>query len=122
MKDYLVSAEKQFRQYKSLGERALAQISAEDVHWQYNEESNSLAVIVKHLSGNMLSRWTDFLHSDGEKRWRNRESEFSAEKISYEQLMETWEEGWDCVFSALAGLTPEDLEKPCSFGTSRTPW
>ena len=74
--DFLNSVKKQFEYYKLLGEKTFEQISDEQINWQYNAESNSIAIIVKHLSGNMLSRWTDFLTSDGEKEWRNRDGEF----------------------------------------------
>ncbi len=74
--NFLQSARKQFEQYKLLGEKTINQVSDEKLFWQYNEESNSIAIIVNHLSGNMLSRWTDFLTSDGEKEWRNRDEEF----------------------------------------------
>ena len=74
--NYLASARKQFEQYKLLGEKTINQVPSEKLFWQYNEESNSIAIIINHLSGNMLSRWTDFLTSDGEKEWRNRDAEF----------------------------------------------
>jgi hypothetical protein len=109
--DYLDSVKKQFAYYKLLGEKTFAQLPDEQLFWQYNEESNSIATIVKHLWGNMLSRWTDFLTTDGEKEWRNREAEFDNDTPSRQALLDQWNEGWACLFHALDGLTPEDLNK-----------
>lgn len=111
MKDYITSARKQFEYYKMLGEKTFAQLSEEQLFWQYNEESNSIAMIVKHLWGNMLSRWTDFLTSDGEKEWRQRDAEFENDIASREELLIKWNEGWACLFKALDSLTTEDLNK-----------
>jgi hypothetical protein len=108
---YLESAKKQFSQYKLLGEKAIGQVPEEKLFWQYNAESNSIGIIVKHLWGNMLSRFTDFLSSDGEKPWRNREAEFENDIKNREELLEKWHAGWNAVFSALSQLSPEDLEK-----------
>lgn len=83
----------------------------EKLFWQYNENSNSIATIVKHLWGNMLSRWTDFLTSDGEKEWRNREAEFENDITSRQELINKWEEAWTCLFKALNSITTEDLQK-----------
>ena len=109
--DYLNSVIKQFEYYKSLGDKAFAQVSDEHLFWQSHEDSNSIATIVKHLWGNMLSRWTDFLTSDGEKEWRNRDAEFEGDFSSREALMEKWNEGWQCLFDAIKPLTDDDLEK-----------
>lgn len=109
--DYLESAKKQFEYYKMLGDKTIAQLPDEKLFWQYNEESNSIAVIVKHLHGNMLSRWTDFLTSDGEKEWRQRDAEFDNDLNSKEELIQKWNEGWDCLFSALNSLKEEDFSK-----------
>jgi hypothetical protein len=109
--DYLQSARKQFEYYKQLGDKTLARVPDEKLYWQYNAESNSLATIIKHLSGNMLSRWTDFLTSDGEKEWRQREDEFENNIHSREALMKLWQKGWDCLFNTLNSLTPADLDK-----------
>jgi hypothetical protein len=108
---YLQSAKRQFILYKQLGERTLLQIPEEKLFWQFNPESNSLGSIVKHLWGNMLSRFTDFLTTDGEKPWRNRESEFDNDIKTRAELLDKWEEGWKCLFEALAPLTGEDLKK-----------
>ena len=109
--NYLESAIKQFEYYKLLGEKTIAQVSDEQLFWQYNTESNSIAIIVNHLWGNMRSRWTDFLTSDGEKEWRNRDAEFEAEEKSREALLQKWNDGWDCLFNALHELKEEDLKK-----------
>lgn len=111
MEDYLVSVKKQFEYYQSLGEKTMAQLTDEQLFWQFNDESNSIATIVKHLWGNMLSRWTDFLTSDGEKEWRNREAEFDNDMESREAVLKIWNEGWVCLFDALNGLTTSDLDK-----------
>jgi hypothetical protein len=109
--DYLTSARKLFEYYKLLGEKTFSQIPDEALFWQYNEESNSIAIIVAHLSGNMLSRWTDFLTSDGEKEWRDRDAEFESILKTKEELLSAWERGWTCLFSAIDGLNAEDLHK-----------
>jgi hypothetical protein len=108
---YLISAGKQFRYYKMLGEKAIAQLEPEQLFTTPNEDSNSIAVIVQHLRGNMLSRWTDFLSSDGEKTWRNRDGEFENVLKDKDALMKAWEEGWKCLFDTLDSLKPEDLSK-----------
>ena len=109
--DYLESAKKQFAYYKLLGEKTFEQVPEEKLFWQYNEASNSMAVIVHHLWGNMLSRWTDFLTTDGEKPWRDRDAEFENNISSKEELLLTWNEGWNCLFGALDLLTEDDLGK-----------
>ena len=109
--DYLTSCKKQFEQCKLLGEKTFAQLTDEQLFWKYNEESNSIATIVKHLWGNMLSRWTDFLTTDGEKEWRKRDAEFENNITTREELLQKWEEGWQCLFSALNALTGENLKK-----------
>ena len=109
--NYLESAIKQFEYYKMLGERTFAQLPDEKLFWQYNEESNSIAAIVKHLWGNMLSRWTEFLTTDGEKEWRNRDEEFDNDIATRQELLARWNAGWACLLDALWSLTPEDLTK-----------
>lgn len=94
--DYLSSVQKQFEYYKSLGEKTITQLPEDKLFWQYNDDSNSIATIVKHLSGNMISRWTDFLRSDGEKTTRNREAEFDNDIDSKEELLKLWNDGWKC--------------------------
>ncbi|TKC57534.1 DUF1572 domain-containing protein [Pedobacter hiemivivus] len=109
--DYLSSVQKQFEYYKSLGEKTIAQMPEDKLFWQYNEESNSIATIVKHLSGNMLSRWTDFLTSDGEKATRNREAEFDNDINNKMELLKLWDDGWKCFLAVLYTLKDEDLNK-----------
>ncbi|MEI6411353.1 MAG: DUF1572 family protein [Bacteroidota bacterium] len=109
--DFLSSAIKQFEYYKMLGEKAMRQTSGAALFASPNAESNSIAVIVKHLWGNMLSRWTDFLNSDGEKEWRKREAEFENDFESEEALWQCWEQGWQTLFDALRPLTETDLER-----------
>ena len=106
---YLESIKKQFLYYKTLGEKAIAQLEPEQLFVTVNEDTNSIAIIIKHLSGNMLSRWTDFLTTDGEKEWRNRDEEFESDIQSKEEIMTTWEKGWKCLFDALNSLHPNQL-------------
>ncbi len=108
---YLSSIIRQFQLYKSLGEKAIEQVNEQDLFRQFNEESNSIAIIVKHLHGNMISRWTDFLTSDGEKENRNRDGEFINDITSKAEMMKLWEEGWACCFNAIETLKEEDLER-----------
>jgi len=93
---YLESIKKQFLYYKMIGEKAIDQLDAEQLFVSVNEDTNSIATIIKHLSGNMLSRWTDFLTTDGEKEWRNRDAEFESDSNSKEEVMKIWNNGWDC--------------------------
>ena len=111
MQTYLNSATKHLKYYKALGEKTMAQVGDEGLFWQYNNESNSIALLVQHLAGNMLSRWTDFLTSDGEKPSRNRDLEFEPVIKNRTDLIEKWNEGWDCMLAALESLGPEDLNK-----------
>src|SRR5271165_4200368 len=100
-----------FRYYKKLAERAMEQCPDEGLFVSLDAESNSIACIAKHMAGNMRSRWTDFLTTDGEKPDRNRDSEFEEPPATRAELMEMWERGWQCVFGALEGLSEEDLER-----------
>lgn len=106
MKDLFI---KRFEYYKSLGDKTFDQLSDEQMFWQYNEESNSVAIIVKHLAGNMLSRWTDFLMEDGEKSWRNRDEEFVNDFKTKEEILDFWEQGWACLFNALNQINDENI-------------
>jgi len=99
------------RQYKKLAENAMAQIADKDLTSALDPESNSIAVIVKHMAGNMRSRWTDFLTSDGEKPDRHRDSEFEEPPQTREAIMKTWEDGWQRVFGALEPLSDADLTR-----------
>lgn len=109
--NFLSSTKRQFLYYKSLGEKAIEQLKPEQLFIQLNTDSNSIAIIVQHLHGNMLSRWTDFLTSDGEKEWRNRDTEFDTIISTKEDLLTKWNEGWDCLLKAINSLTPTDLDK-----------
>ncbi len=109
--DFLSSAIQQFEYYKMLGEKTFAQLDDENLFWQYNADSNSIASIVKHLSGNMRSRWTDFLTTDGEKEWRNRDAEFENDIQTKSALIAVWNAGWDCLFAALQSITASDLQR-----------
>ena len=108
---YLESTKKQFEYYKMLGDKTIAQLPDDKLFRQYNDESNSIAIIIKHLSGNMLSRWTDFLTSDGEKEWRHRDSEFDNDIKTKTELIQKWNEGWNCLFKALNTLQEDDFSK-----------
>lgn len=108
---YLDSICKQFKYYKSLGDKTFEQINDDDIHWQFNDDSNSISIIVKHMVGNMLSRWTNFLTEDGEKEWRHRDSEFEDTYKTKEELVRSWEKGWQCLFNAITPLTANDLER-----------
>jgi len=109
---YLEDAVRQFHGQKKLAEKALAQVSDDEFFHRLDPGSNSIALIVKHLAGNMRSRWSDFLTSDGEKPDRHRDSEFEvAESDTRSELMGRWEQGWGCVFGAVEALKPEDLGK-----------
>ncbi len=109
--DFLGSAKKQFEYYKLLGDKTFVQLSDEQLFWQYNQESNSIAIIVKHLSGNMVTRWTNFLTTDGEKDWRKRDEEFNNDIVTREELLTKWNGGWQCLFDAIHSLNGMDLTK-----------
>ena len=107
--NYLVSIQKQFLYYKAIAEKAIDQLEPEQLFATVNEDTNSIAMIIQHLAGNMLSRFTDFLTSDGEKDWRNRDREFEEMISNKTELMALWQKGWDCFFNAINTLTPEQL-------------
>jgi hypothetical protein len=108
---YLESAKKEFEYYKLLGEKTFGQLTDDHLFNQFNGESNSIATIVKHLWGNMLSRWTDFLTTDGEKEWRKRDEEFENDISTRQELLKKWQEGWTCLFNALNSISDSDLSK-----------
>jgi len=108
--NYLNSTKKQFEYYKILGEKTFSQLQEKDLFWQQNEQSNSIAIIVNHLWGNMQSRWTDFLTSDGEKDWRNRDLEFENVIHTKKQLLQKWNEGWQTLFEALNSINQENFD------------
>jgi hypothetical protein len=108
---YVEDSKAIFRQYKKLAESAMAQVTEEQLTAELDPQSNSIATIVKHLAGNMSSRWTDFLTSDGEKPTRNRDSEFEEPPATRSEVMAVWDSGWRCLFDALDGLSDADLSR-----------
>ncbi len=108
---YIENTVKQFKYYKSLGNKVLEQLTFDQLQWQYNSESNSIAIICKHIVGNMLSRWTHFLTEDGEKEWRHRDTEFEDTYTSKAAIIEDWEKGWSCLFNAIEPLTIKDIDR-----------
>lgn len=109
--EYLTTVIKRLKYYRDLGEKTFAQLQDSDFHWQPSSESNSIAVIIQHLSGNMLSRWTNFLTEDGEKESRDRDNEFEIHSYSKKDLIEMWNKGWNCFLASLESLTADDLLK-----------
>ncbi|MRX73879.1 DUF1572 domain-containing protein [Bacillus lacus] len=109
--EYLTIAIGQFKHLKERAESGIQQLSEEELHWKPSEESNNIAIIIKHLSGNMHSRWVDFLTEDGEKSYRNRDLEFVDGNESKKALMDFWEEGWKLLFNTVLNLNAEDLHK-----------
>lgn len=108
---FLESAIKRFTEYKALGDKTFAQLEEKEFQFTPNEASNSIAVIIQHMHGNMLSRWTNFLSEDGEKEWRDRDGEFEVHDFSREELIGKWNEGWKVFLDALRSLKAEDLLK-----------
>ena len=98
---YIENVKFEFQRYKALGEETFAQLSEKDLHWRPSDNDNSIAHIAKHMAGNMLSRWTNFLTEDGEKSWRHRDTEFENPPKTKEELMQVWQKGWQCLFKAL---------------------
>ena len=111
VKNYLADAIASFRNYKKLAERAIEQVSDEEFFAQIDAESNSIAVIVKHIAGNLHSRWRDFLTTDGEKPTRNRDTEFEMIADTRDSLMKFWETGWQTLFDNIEPLTADDFSK-----------
>ena len=111
MNSYITSIVKQFEYYKMLGDKTFSQLESKDIQWQYNSESNSISIMVKHIVGNMLSRWTNFLTEDGEKEWRHRDTEFEHSYTNKEEMLEAWNKGWNCLFNAIKPLQTDDLEQ-----------
>jgi hypothetical protein len=110
-KEYLDTVIRRVRYYKDLCEKAFEQLDEKEFHFRPNQESNSIAIIVQHLAGNMLSRFTHFLTEDGEKEWRQRDDEFEIHHYSRQQVIELWEKGWKCFLDVLGSLTEDDLLK-----------
>lgn len=106
---FLQSVVARFRSYKMLGDKTLSQLSEAQCFCRPTENANSIAMIVRHMQGNMLSRWTHFLSEDGEKPWRNRDTEFEDFHCSKDQLIQKWDDGWTCLFAAINDLAESDL-------------
>lgn len=110
-KEFLQSVIKVFLQYKTIAEKAIEQTKPEQLFLQPNENSNSIAVVMKHMAGNMISRWTDFFTTDGEKPNRNRDAEFENDHADKQQLLLYWEKGWKVFLDTLYSINPKDLER-----------
>ncbi len=110
MDSYLTSITKQFEYYKSLGDKTFKDLTFEELQKEFIKDSNSISIIVKHMVGNMLSRWTNFLTEDGEKEWRQRDFEFVDSYTSKKDVVDNWNKGWQCLFDAITLLTEADLE------------
>lgn len=117
--EYLKVVKERFRSVKELGDMTIQQLSEDDIHWSLNNSSNSIAIIVKHLSGNMISRWTDFLTTDGEKTTRKRDQEFEKNISSKLEMVSIWESGWNTLFKTIDHLVEEDLLKNVSIRGER---
>lgn len=114
---FLKDTIKRFKYYKTLGDQTFAQLEEKDFFFQPSAESNTIAVIVQHMYGNMLSRWTNFLTEDGEKEWRKRDAEFDNTPLSKEDVLSFWNAGWDCLLKTLESLQPTDLMKTVTIRT-----
>ena len=110
VKSYLDSITFEFSRYKAYGDKTFAQLTEAELYWRPSEEDNSVAVIVNHLAGNMISRWTNFLTEDGEKTWRQRDSEFGTPPTTSKKLLSLWEEGWETLFNALKELNTSNID------------
>jgi Protein of unknown function (DUF1572) len=109
--EYLQTMIRRVKYYKDLADKTFAQLEYKDFHFRPNEESNSIAIIIQHMAGNMLSRFTNFLTEDGEKEWRQRDDEFEIHNLSKQQLIRIWENGWKCFLDNLESLSEGDLLK-----------
>ena len=114
---FLNDAVKRFKYYKELGDKTFEQLDEAGIFFQPTTESNSIALIVQHMYGNMLSRWTNFLTEDGEKTWRRRDAEFEPMQCSKQDILAFWNEGWKCMFETLESLKPADLIKTITIRT-----
>lgn len=111
MSSYLSSVIKQFKYYKKLGDRTFDQLKNDDIHWQLHHETNSISIIVKHITGNMRSRWTNFRTEDGEKSWRKRDEEFIDTYKDKAEMQRAWDEAWAILLGVLDELREEELEE-----------
>ncbi|MCQ0109967.1 DUF1572 family protein [Zhouia sp. CL16] len=109
--NYLESTRKQFRYYKSLADKTFVVLNDDDIHWRNVEAQNNIVTLVKHMAGNMLSRFTNFLSEDGEKDWRNRDDEFEDTLATKDEMITYWDKGWNCLFNSIDNLSPNDLER-----------
>jgi hypothetical protein len=109
--EFLTAIVNAFEANKKLADRAIAQVADDRLHQPLDPHTNSIAVIMQHVAGNLRSRWTDFLTSDGEKPWRDRDSEFVARDASRQEVLDDWEQGWACLWETLRGLSPTDLAR-----------
>jgi hypothetical protein len=114
---FLKDSIKRFKYYKELGDKTFEQIDEAAVFYQPTTESNSIAIIVQHMYGNMLSRWTNFLTEDGEKEWRKRDAEFEPMQCTKQDILAFWNDGWKCMFDTLESLQPSDLPKTITIRT-----
>ena len=110
-KDFLGTAIRRLKYYKDLGDKTFEQLSENDFHFQPDEGTNSIAIIIQHMAGNMLSRWTNFLTEDGEKEWRQRDDEFEIHNYNRHQLIDLWQKGWDCFLNAIEPLGKKELKQ-----------
>lgn len=108
---FLPDCIKRFEYYKSLADKTFEQLQDQDFYFRPSPGSNNIAIIIQHMYGNMLSRWTNFLVEDGEKEWRKRDAEFDDMQLSRQDLLSFWNEGWNCLLNALKQMTPADLDK-----------
>jgi hypothetical protein len=110
-KEYIQNIQKLFHYYKDLGDKTIAQLEEEEIHVKFSDNENSIWIIVKHMAGNMKSRWTDFYTSDGEKSWRNRDEEFTDNLVTKADLIRVWNEGWAVLLNVIDNLTDKDISK-----------
>lgn len=108
---YITAVKKQFDYYKLVGDKTFEQLTFDEMNWLPNETSNSISIIVKHMVGNMLSRWTNFLNEDGEKEWRQRDQEFIESYKNKEEIIAAWENGWECLYYAISNLSDQDMNR-----------
>jgi len=111
MRDVMASIEGEYRRYRGVGDGVLRQLSDADLLTRAGGNGNSIAILVAHMSGNFASRFSDFPNSDGEKPWRDREGEFAVRDVTRDEVMQSWNHGWNILFDALAGLTDADLAR-----------
>ncbi len=108
---FLIDSIKRLEFYKGLGDKTLAVLNEDEMHFLPGAENNNIAIIIQHMHGNMLSRWTDFLKTDGEKDWRKRDAEFVDQNLNKQQVIDLWQQGWQCFLNSVTLLNEDDLEK-----------